>query len=70
MNTIKTGQTLTARSICDSDCVFVAEVVERKGAFAIVKTMGQVKRVKVHSNADGEFLYALGRYSMSPTFRA
>ena len=68
--TIKTGQTLTARSVCDAGCVFSAEVLERKGAFVTVKALGNTRRVKVMNTGDGEFIFALGRYSMAPIFRA
>lgn len=69
-STIKAGQTLTARSICDYECVFTAEIIERKGNFATVKAQGETKRVKIYNNGDGEFIYALGKYSMAPIFRA
>ena len=68
--TIKAGQTLTARSVCDHECVFSAEVLERKGAFVTVKIHGNTRRVKVMNIGDGEFIYALGKYSMCPVFRA
>ena len=67
---IEAGQTLTARSVCDSDCVFTAEVLERKGAFVTVKAQGNTRRMKVMNLGDGEFIYALGKYSMCPIFRA
>jgi hypothetical protein len=70
MKTIKTNTTLTARSICDYDCIFKVEVIERKGAFATVKAMGNIKRVKVMADDRGEYIYALGKYSMAPIFRA
>jgi len=70
LNPITTGQTLSARSACDHDCIFQAEVIERKGAFATVKAQGITRRVKVMSDDSGEFIYAMGRYSMSPIFRA
>lgn len=69
-STIKAGQTLTARSICDYECVFTAEIIERKGNFATVKAEGATRRVKIYNNGDGEFIYALGKYSMAPIFRA
>lgn len=69
-STITAGQTLTARSICDYECVFTAQVIERKGNFATVKAMGNTKRVKIYNTGDGEFIYALGKYSMAPIFRA
>jgi len=68
--TIKPGQTLYARSACDHDCIFTAEVLERKGLFIVVKTQGGTRRVKVMSSSDGEFVYAMGKFSMCPIFRA
>lgn len=67
---IEAGQTLTARSACDYDCIFKVEIVSRKGMWAVVRYHGEEKRVKIH-NFDGmEGVYALGRYSMAPFFRA
>jgi hypothetical protein len=69
--TIKAGQTLEAKSICDTNCIFKAEVLERKGNFVTVKAMNETKRVKVYNDAErGEYIYALGKYSMAPIFRA
>ena len=68
--TIKAGQTLTARSVCDYDCVFRAEILERRGAFVTVKVAGDTRRVKVRNNGEGEFILAMGRFSMAPIFRA
>lgn len=68
--TIKAGTTLKARSVCDHDCVFTAEVLERKGQFATVKAEGSTRRVKIHNTGEGEFIYALGKFSMCPIFRA
>jgi hypothetical protein len=70
MNTIQANTTLTARSICDYNCIFKAEVIERKGSFVTVKAMDNVKRVKVMADDRGEYIYALGKYSMAPIFRA
>jgi hypothetical protein len=71
IKTISAGQTLKARSICDYDTIFTAEVIERKGSFVTVKAMNNTKRVKVQKDSDGnEFIYALGKYSMCPIFRA
>lgn len=68
--TIAAGQTLTARSVGDWDCIFSVEILERKGQFVRVKAEGTEKRVKVFTDERGEFIYALGRYSMAPIFRA
>ena len=69
-NTIQAGQTLKARSVCDNDCIFSAEVIERKGAFVTVKAQGNVSRKKVMIDDQGEYVFALGKYSMAPIFRA
>lgn len=70
-NTIRIGQTLTARSIGDHNCIFTAFIIDRKGKFATVKAMNAVKRVKIFIDDNGvEFIFALGRYSMAPVFRA
>lgn len=68
--TIQAGQTLTARSACDSACVFSAEVLERNGSFVRVRAEGIERRVKVSADERGEFVLAMGRYSMAPVFRA
>jgi hypothetical protein len=67
---IQSGQVLQARSACDYDCVFFAKVISRKGAFAIVKALDGIKRVQIRSDDRGEYVYALGKYSMAPIFRA
>jgi len=69
--TIQTGQTLKARSACDHECIFTAEVIERKGNWVMIKTDSRgVKRKKIMLDHDGhEFVYALGQYSMAPLFR-
>lgn len=69
--TIVAGTTLKARSIGDQDCIFEAEVLTRKGSFVTVKAQNQERRVKIQTDSEGnEFIYALGRYSMAPIFRA
>lgn len=70
MNTIQPGQTLTARSACDYDCIYRVPVLARSGSFATVQVHGASRRVKIHSDDSGEFIYALGRYSMAPVFHA
>ena len=68
--TIKAGQTLTGRSVCDHECIFSALVIERKGSFATIKFQNNVKRVKVHQMDGAEFIFPDGRYSMAPVLRA
>ena len=67
---IKSGQTLTARSIGDYNCIFSVQIIERKGSFVTVKAQNNVKRMKVLADDRGEYIYALGKYSMAPIFRA
>ena len=69
-NTIQAGQVLKARSVCDWDCIFSVEVIERKGSFVTVKAQGNVSRKKVMIDDQGECVFALGKYSMAPIFRA
>lgn len=69
--TIKAGETLTARSACDYDCIFEVEILERRGQFVKFERHGQQCRVKVFKDDNGnEFIYAFGRYSMAPIFKA
>lgn len=69
--TIKAGDTLTARAIGDSDCIYKAEILARSKSMVTVKVQGQVKRCKVkHDSIGNELIMALGTHSMAPTFRA
>jgi hypothetical protein len=68
--TIKAGQTLTARSGGDYDCVFSVTINERKGRFVRFSGEGREGRCMVKADSDGEFIFALGKYSMAPIFRA
>jgi hypothetical protein len=69
--TIKAGTVIKAVSICDSECVFTAEVLTRKGDFVTLKVKGYKdivrKKVKVGYNGN-EYVMALGTYSMAPAF--
>ena len=68
--TIKAGQTLTARSICDYNCIYKLEVLSRKGAFAVIKWMNNEMRKKVLIDSDGREFIMPERYSMAPVFKA
>jgi hypothetical protein len=70
MKTIQAGQTITGRSVCDSECIFSATVDARKGGFATIKFQGNTKRVKIHAMDDCEFVFPCGRYSMAPVLKA
>lgn len=67
---IEAGQTLTARSVCDHDCIFTANVISRSGSMALVKCEGREKRCKVYERDGEEFIMPMGRYSMAPVFKA
>ena len=69
MKTIQPNTVITAVSICDSNCIFKAEVLSRKGDFVTLKIMGEIVRKKVKVGYDGnEYVMALGTYSMAPAF--
>jgi len=61
---------ITARSICDYDCIFKAEIIKRTAKTLTVKAMGIERRCNIQQNTSGELgVYALGRYSMAPFFK-
>ncbi len=69
MTTIQPNTVITAVSICDSNCIYKAEVLSRKGDFVTLKVMGEIVRKKVKVGYDGnEYVMALGTYSMAPAF--
>jgi hypothetical protein len=79
MNTAKkitAGQILTSRSICDYDCIYQLEIVDRKKNFATVRlvhgarAVSDAKRVKVRQDETGNEYVMPERYSMAPIFRA
>lgn len=70
MKTIKANTTISAVSICDSECIFKAEVLERKNNTVTLKVQGQIVKKRIQIDIDGnEFVYALGKYSMAPQFK-
>lgn len=68
--TIAAGQTLSARSVCDYDCIFEVVVVERKKNFATIIQDGNRKRVKVRTDFHGDEYLRPESYSFAPMFRA
>ena len=69
MKTIQPNTVITAKSICDSNCIFTAEVLTRKGDYVTLNVMGSIVRKKVKKGYDGnEYVMALGTYSMAPAF--
>lgn len=70
MTTIQPNTTITAVSIGDSECIFKAFVVSRKGDWVTLEMYGKRFRKKIHKDPryGNEYVYALGNYSMSPAF--
>jgi len=69
LNTILAGSTLVARSICDSNCIWTAKVLTRKGSFITALIDGEIVRKKVKIFRGEEYALLLGSYSMAPTFK-
>lgn len=63
------SKTLTARSVCDYDCIFKVELIKRTAKTATIKYHGVPRRCKIHVRDGEEFIYALGTYSMAPIFK-
>ena len=70
MKTIKANQNLTSRSIGDHDCIFKLSVIERKGNFAKINYDGQIRRIKVRIDFNGNEYLLPDSYSFAPAFRA
>jgi len=69
MKTIQKNSILKATSICDSNCVWFAKVIERKGNFIIAVVNNEIVRKKVNVFNGEEYVYLLGKYSMAPIFK-
>lgn len=69
----KVGQTVTARSACDSECVFVWTVTARSARFVtFTDDTGRDARVgvKVDAHTGAEWAMPQGSFSMAPVVRA
>lgn len=69
MKTIQTNSILKATSVCDSNCVWFAKVIERKGNFVTALIENEIVRKKVNVFNGEEYVYLLGKYSMAPIFK-
>lgn len=69
MKTFKSGQTYTARSICDHDCIITVKVVSRTEK-SIKTAEGKTLRVKVWNDGSCEYVKPWGSYSMAPMVQA
>ena len=64
------GKSYQTRSICDNDCIYTIEVLSRTDKTVQYREgSGRVRRSKVHSDADGEWIRP-DNYSMSAVYRA
>ena len=70
MNTFTQNQKLSASSICDHNCIFMATVVKRTAKTVTIKDDRGERRCKIHNYGDGEFIFPYGQYSMAATFHA
>jgi hypothetical protein len=64
------GKTYSARSICDSDCVFTFTILGRTAKTITFKDMGNIKTKGVKIVDGVEQCYPQGRHSMAPIIRA
>jgi len=72
--TFTPGQTVSARSACDSDVVWTFEVVSRTAKFVTLRdlTTSDTMRVGVKTDSfdGGEWALPFGSFSMAPVVRA
>ena len=68
--TIKPNSALTAKSVCDSDCIFSITVIKRTAKMATIIHQGNEMRVKIKLDSDGNEFLKPDNYSMAPVFRA
>ncbi len=62
-------KTLTARSLCDYECIFTLKFIKITAKTATVKAMNTTRRCKIYTNSQGaKYIFALGQYSMAPKF--
>ena len=71
MSKFQIGQTYSARSACDYDCVFSFTVTKRTGKFLTIEDRhGKTRRVGVRDRYGVEACSPLGSYSMAPVLFA
>lgn len=64
------GQTVTARSACDYNCIFSWVVTDRTNKFITVSDGRNSKRVGVTVRNGVEKAYPQGKFSMAPVISA
>ena len=69
--TFQTGQTYTARSACNHDCVFSFRVVSRTAKFVTLASYGnEDARVGIKIYDGVEHALPMGSFSMAPSIHA
>jgi hypothetical protein len=64
------GNTYTARSICDFNCVFSFQVIKRTAKTITVNGEGKIRNLRPYIYNGAEQAMPLGRYSMAPVITA
>ena len=73
MKRFQANQDYSARSICDSNCIFTFKVVRRtaKSIWIVGGQIKEITRKAITISDDGnEMIFPLGKYSMAPVLRA
>ena len=71
ITTFKIGNTYSARSACNSECVWEWTIIKRTAKFITIQDdHGKISRVGVRVSDGAEVADPMGRYSMSPIIRA
>jgi hypothetical protein len=71
MKKFEVNTEVTARSVCDHNCVWTAVVLKRTPKTVTVKMdNGDVKTCRIQDRGEGEYIFPLGVYSMAPVMRA
>ena len=70
--TFQTGSTISTRSACDYNCVWVFTVVSRTAKFVTMEdSSGKVRRTGINVDEQGnEWTMPFGKFSMAPVVRA
>ena len=72
MITFKANTEISARSICDHNCIFTAKIIKRTAKTVTIQQVDKkaigIYHIKEYN--DTEYIMPLGRFSMSPSSRA
>jgi len=70
-NNFIVGKIYEARSMCDHDCIFKAEILKKTAKTVTIKTLMEgTKSRKIYTHKDEQYFYPFGKYSMAPIMRA